>query len=429
MPGPATMTISASPSVEARVPSRGSTGRPAGCTWAIRRPDGGIALVGRIKDMVRRGGENVASVEVEAALERDERVVDAAVVAEPDDVLGEEVKAFIQLAPGVPADRETARSILERAGAQLARFKVPRYVEFVADFPRTASERVSKPALNARAQERPGVTHDFAVRRKPLMTEPEAGHLDVELVDGVAVLTMRRPEKLNALDVATRLRLARVIRELGTGESVRGIVLTGAGRAFSAGEDLASAPTTEAELREAFASFHDITRAILETRVPVIAAVNGIAVGGASEITLCCDARIGTPATVYYQPENARGITISNASSVLLRRLVGNHAMRIVLGSPRVGAEEALRIGLIDEVVEPDALVHRAVETARAWTPEGGTTALHLPLLRPILDQIEAAFAREDVAAQASWESGLLTAGVAGFWTTKTSETSEETHP
>lgn len=132
---------------------------------AIRRPDGGIQLVGRIKDMVRRGGENVASVEVEAALERDERVVGAAVVAEPDEVLGEEVKAFVQLAAGVPDDRETAQSIVEKAGAELARFKVPRYVEFVTDFPRTPSERVSKPALKARAQQAPGITHDFAVRR------------------------------------------------------------------------------------------------------------------------------------------------------------------------------------------------------------------------------------------------------------------------
>lgn len=253
------------------------------------------------------------------------------------------------------------------------------------------------------------------------MTDPttESGSVEVALVRDVAVLTLSRPDKLNALDVATRLRLATLIRELGTGEGARGIVLTGAGRAFSAGEDLRNAPTTEAGFRQAFASFHDITRAILETRVPVIAAVNGIAVGGASEITLCCDARIGTPATEYYQPENARGLTISNASSLLLRRLVGNHATRIVLGSPRIAADEALRIGLIDEVVAPGDLLDRAVDTVHAWTPDGGTTALHLPLLRPQAEEVEAAFAREDVAGLASWESGLLIAGVAGFWTTK----------
>ncbi|WP_203046691.1 AMP-binding protein [Pimelobacter simplex] len=131
----------------------------------VRRADGGIELVGRLKDMVRRGGENVACVEVEAALERDDRVVAAAVVPEPDDVLGEEVKAFIQLADGVPEDRGTAERILEGAGAQLARFKVPRYVEFVADLPRTPSERVAKPALKARAAAAPGTTHDLSPRR------------------------------------------------------------------------------------------------------------------------------------------------------------------------------------------------------------------------------------------------------------------------
>ncbi len=244
-------------------------------------------------------------------------------------------------------------------------------------------------------------------------------HLTVDVLRDVAVLTLDRPDKLNALDVATRLRLAALVREHGTGATVRGIVITGRGRAFSAGEDLQQAPTTDDEVHQAFESFHDITRAILETRVPVVAAVNGIAVGGASEITLCCDARIGTPATSYFQPENARGLTISNATSLLLRRLVGNHAMRMVLASPRVPADEALRIGLLDEVVDPDALLDRAIDTVHAWTPDGGTTALHLALLRPLLAEVEAAFGREDAAAREAWTSGLLTAGVAGFWNTK----------
>ena len=254
-----------------------------------------------------------------------------------------------------------------------------------------------------------------------------AENIGVEVVRYVAVLTLDRPDKLNALTVTMRRRLAALVRELGTGESVRGIVLTGRGRAFSAGEDLQQAPATEAQVHQAFESFHDVTRAILQTRVPVIAAVNGIAVGGASEITLCCDARIGTPASEYFQPENARGLTISNATSLLLRRLVGNHAMHMVLGSPRVPAEEALRIGLLDEVVEADQLVGRAVDTVHAWTPEGNTTALHLALLRPLLAEVEAAFEREDVAAHEAWTSGLLTAGVAGFWNNKSTQAEEAT--
>ncbi|WP_406864232.1 AMP-binding protein [Streptomyces sp. HUAS MG47] len=387
----------------------------------VRRPDGGVRLVGRIKDMVRRGGENIASAEVEAVLERDDAVVASAVVAEPDETFGEEVKAFVQLAAGVPADRTTAGRIIDRAGRQLARFKVPRYIEFVADFPRTPSERVSKPALKERAAAEPGVTYDLGPRRSTADTAaaPPTDFLDVRIVREVAVLTLRRPEKLNALDVPTRLRLASVVREYGTGDHVRGIVLTGEGRAFSSGEDLRSVPASYDEVRAAFESFHDITRAVVGTRVPVIAAVNGLAVGGASEITLCCDARIGTPATEFYQPENGRGITISNASSLLLTRLVRNHAMRMVLGSPRIGAEEALRIGLLDEIVPPDELVRRAVDLIVEWTPESITTALHLALLRPRPDEIEQAFAQEDIAARTAWESGVFSAGINGFWASK----------
>ncbi|WP_308297442.1 enoyl-CoA hydratase/isomerase family protein [Tsukamurella paurometabola] len=233
----------------------------------------------------------------------------------------------------------------------------------------------------------------------------------------VAVISLRRPDKLNALTVGMRRRLAALIREYGTGDRVRGIVLTGTGRAFSAGEDLAAPPTDFDGMRDSFESFHDVTRAVIETRVPVVAAVNGIAVGGASEITLCCDARIGVPETTYFQPENARGLTISNASSLLLPRIVRGHAMRMILGSERIDADEALRIGLLDEVVDRSALVDRAVETIHAWTPEGAnTTALHVALLRPTLDEIERAFAREDAAADEAWHSGALTAGVQGFW-------------
>lgn len=131
---------------------------------AVRDADG-YRLVGRIKDMVRRGGENIASAEVERVLERDDTVVAAAVVGVPDELFGEEVKAYVQPAPGVEQSRATAERIIDAARNQLARFKVPRYVEFVADFPRTPSERIAKPALQARAAEHPGITYDLQPSR------------------------------------------------------------------------------------------------------------------------------------------------------------------------------------------------------------------------------------------------------------------------
>ncbi|NGP05665.1 ATP-dependent acyl-CoA ligase [Rhodococcus sp. 14C212] len=127
---------------------------------AVREEDG-YRLVGRLKDMVRRGGENISSAEVERVLECDDTVVAAAVVGVPDELFGEEVKAFVQLSTGVQESRATAERIIGGTRTQLARFKVPRYVEFVADFPRTPSERVSKPALEARSAEHPGTTYDL----------------------------------------------------------------------------------------------------------------------------------------------------------------------------------------------------------------------------------------------------------------------------
>lgn len=250
-------------------------------------------------------------------------------------------------------------------------------------------------------------------------TDP-ATYLGVEIVRETAVITFRRPEALNALDVPTRIELARLIRRFGTGDEVRGLVLTGEGRAFSAGEDLKAVETSDdADPLAAVETFHDITRAVLETRVPVIAAVNGIAVGGASEVAMSCDLRIGSTAAEFFMPENGIGLTISNASSLFLRRLVGRHATRIVLGSRRLGAEEAQAIGLLDEVVAPDDLVARTLEVVHELTPEGGATAYHLGLLRPSPEEVEAAIARENAAALDAWNSGVIAAGVERFWETK----------
>src|SRR5947209_2123595 len=171
----------------------------------------------------------------------------------------------------------------------------------------------------------------------------ESGHIAVAVRQAVAVVTLQRPDKLNALTADMRKELAAILRHFGSGDPVRGIVLTGTGRAFSAGEDLhAAAELQPGGLVLEVELFHDITRAALETRVPVVAALNGIAVGGACEMTLCFDTRVGTPAAEYFFPENNIGLTISNGSSVLLPRLVGPRAMRLVLESARIGARDAL---------------------------------------------------------------------------------------
>jgi enoyl-CoA hydratase/carnithine racemase len=244
----------------------------------------------------------------------------------------------------------------------------------------------------------------------------ESGHISVAEQEAVAVVTLRRPEKLNALTASMRRELAAILRHFGRGDAVRGIVLTGAGRAFSAGEDLrAAAELPPGGLVGEVELFHDITRATLETQAPVIAAVNGIAVGGACEMTLCCDARIGAPAAEYFLPENGIGLTISNASSVLLPRLAGHRALRLVLDSARIGAEDALAFGLLDEIVGAGDLVPAAVRLVHRWTQPGAATTAHLRLLRPSREAIEQAFAAETEAARRADQAGLARAGIERF--------------
>ncbi|MEV5981902.1 enoyl-CoA hydratase/isomerase family protein [Streptomyces sp. NPDC052114] len=246
--------------------------------------------------------------------------------------------------------------------------------------------------------------------------ESRSGHIDVSVRDEVAVVTLDRPDRLNALTADMRRELAAVLRRFGDGALVRGIVLTGKGRAFCAGEDLreaAAAPANglvaEAEL------FHDITRAALETRIPTVAALNGVAVGGAGELTLCFDYRLGTTDAAYFLPENDLGLTVSNAASVLLPRLIGNRSLRLVLESTRLDARQALDIGLLDEIVAPSALLPAALRLIHRWTRPGAATAEHLALLRPRREVVEAAMARETEAVRRTEETGGARAGIDRF--------------
>lgn len=242
--------------------------------------------------------------------------------------------------------------------------------------------------------------------------EPAGEHLTSARVGDVAVLRLDRPEKLNALTPAMLPDLAAAIRSQAA--DARGLVLTGAGRAFSAGDDLdATAALDMAGFDALIAGFQDLTRAVLATRVPVVAALNGIAVGGAAELALACDARIGSPSAGCYFPENGIGLTISNGSTYLLPRLLGPRALPLILDAGRVDAEEALRLGLLTEiVVDP---VARAVEMVTAWTADGRATRWHVRLLRPDSDAVERAMARETEAAREVFTTGIATAGAAAF--------------
>lgn len=246
---------------------------------------------------------------------------------------------------------------------------------------------------------------------------PRTPWIDVRTESEVAVVTLQRPEKLNALTHELRLDLAEALRLFGDGTRARGVVVTGSGTAFSAGQDLTDPALIEPAdgVAKAVESFHDLTRAALQTVVPTVAALNGLAVGGASEFTLCLDRRIASKEAGYYLPENGIGLVISNASSLLLPRLLGPSAARdFVLRSRRVDATEAASLGLVDEVVDGD-VVAAAVEWVRAASTENSATAEHVRLLRPTLQEIDAAMVRETAAAAEAWKRGVSSTGVARF--------------
>lgn len=226
--------------------------------------------------------------------------------------------------------------------------------------------------------------------------------LGIEIEDGVAVVTINAPHNLNALDHSLKLDIATTIREYGSKPELNGIVITGAGRAFSAGQDLKETSTGH-DLSETMEAFADLTRAVLESSVPVIGAINGCVVGGAAEWTLCFDARLASPEAYYYFPERLVGFAFSNASSLLFYRVMrGGDVPRVALSGERVYAEEARELGLVGQVVPAPELIGAAVAQAMAWKgPNGEPATQLLRLLRPRPEEIEEAFARENAASQA----------------------------
>ncbi len=221
----------------------------------------------------------------------------------------------------------------------------------------------------------------------------------VALIDGIAVISIDRQQRLNAVTRDMLRAIATTVRAYGDGSRANGIVLTGVGPAFSVGKDPVDVvgEGDPASLPE----FDDVTRAVLECAVPTIAAVNGIAVGGAAELTLCFDARLGSSEAAFLFPGNSVGLPVSGASRLLLARLVKpRNVFRLLLESPKVSADEAMSIGLLDDVIEQGNLLDAAVKLADKWGTSSTSIGLMLSLLRPQIEDVERAMHREPAAEE-----------------------------
>lgn len=192
-------------------------------------------------------------------------------------------------------------------------------------------------------------------------------NLLLERDGAIAVVTVNRPKVLNALNAVTIAELGRAFAELKTDDTVRVVILTGAGeKSFVAGADIselaaqtgASAQATALAGQAAFAQIEHLGK-------PVIAAVNGFALGGGCELSMACHIRLASEHALFGQPEINLGIIPGFAGSQRLPRIVGrSKALEMLLGGDPIKADEALRIGLVSTVLPAAELLPKAMELA-----------------------------------------------------------------
>ncbi|HEY4955807.1 MAG TPA: enoyl-CoA hydratase-related protein [Gemmatimonadaceae bacterium] len=191
--------------------------------------------------------------------------------------------------------------------------------------------------------------------------------------DGIATLTVNRPDKLNALNAATITDLGAAIDEVRQRDDIRGLILTGAGRAFVAGADISElAAETAVSARELALKGQRIFGRFETSPKPVIAAVNGFALGGGCELALACHIRIASEQAKFGQPEVKLGILPGYGGTQRLARLVGKgRALQLLMTGETIDAAEAYRIGLVNRVVPADALIQSATEMLRQILANG----------------------------------------------------------
>jgi enoyl-CoA hydratase len=191
-----------------------------------------------------------------------------------------------------------------------------------------------------------------------------AGLLSIERREAVALVTLQRPEKRNALSIDLRVELAEAFKALGDDGGVGCIVLTGAGSAFCAGMDVDEFGGDEEHKRRLVETSTGAFEAVGSCPRPVLAAVNGPALAGGFALALLCDLRIAASSATFGFPELPRGIPPSYASA---RSALGLGAAAEVTLTGRVfGAEEAERLGAVNEVVPDEECVERSLKVAAA---------------------------------------------------------------
>lgn len=205
--------------------------------------------------------------------------------------------------------------------------------------------------------------------------------LTTEISDRIATVTITRPDKLNALNKDVIAELGTAFGALHANKDVAAIILTGAGRAFVAGADIAeiaAVADTPAGLAEVSRFGSNVFTSIERGPKPCIAAINGFALGGGLELALACHVRIASTAAKFGLPEVKLGLIPGYGGTQRLPRLVGTgNALQMILTAGMVDAERALAIGLVQVVCTPEGLMPAAQSMAKEMAAQGPLALAH----------------------------------------------------
>lgn len=192
--------------------------------------------------------------------------------------------------------------------------------------------------------------------------------IELSVAERIATVTINRPDKLNALNVAVFDDLTTLVEELATRSDIGGVIITGAGRAFVAGADISELESLNAIQAKSLARRGQLVFNRLEAlHKPVIAAINGFALGGGCELAMACHIRIASDAAKFGQPEVKLGLIPGYGGTQRLPRLIGKgRALQLLMTGEVIDANEALRIGLVNKVVPGADLMTMAQATMKA---------------------------------------------------------------
>ncbi|MBX5454025.1 MAG: AMP-binding protein [Acidobacteriia bacterium] len=382
-----------------------------------------LVLTGREKDLIVRSGHNIDPTAIEDVANQFDGVQISAAVGMPDQYAGEVPVLFVVPAPGARLDTEELKAYLdENVHEPPAR---PRSILVIDALPVTAVGKIFKPTLRDMAVKEkvrlevarlcgPEASADVEVRqdeRKQTVVEVRVKGASAEAVaalaealrplpqtyrvrsvaagtpdelvtlraqEGIAVITLNRPDRMNALSRAMMRALQAKLTALADMTDLRAVVLTGSGGAFSAGGDLiefgeALAEHPDTLLRDLRYN-QDVFQLVEDLPVPVIGAVNGVAVAGGLELLLCCDIILAAEGTKLGDGHARYGVIPAGGATVrLLERLSPTRAAQLFYTASLVDATTLRDWGLVNEVVARERLMERAMEIAReisACSPE-----------------------------------------------------------